>query len=87
MTGKEISPVDHPDKEMRESLKELTKSGWTLRKEGHWGRLYCDCGCSVLQVAGTPRNAGSEARRIRRQARRCPLPADDPRRSPRDPRG
>jgi hypothetical protein len=87
VTGREISPADHPDKGMRELLKELTKSGWELRKEGHWGRLYCDCGCSVLQVAGTPRNVVREVRRIRRQTRRCPLPEDDPRRGPRDARG
>lgn len=82
MTGKEISPADHPDKVVREVLKALRQAGWRLHREGHWGRLYCGCGCLTIPVSGTPRNAEQTARRIRWQARSCPLPEDDPRRRP-----
>ncbi|GAA3749461.1 hypothetical protein HDA32_001129 [Spinactinospora alkalitolerans] len=81
MTGRDISPSDHQDKEVRKVLKKLVEQGWTLHKEGHWGRLYCDCGCSCVQVPGTPKNADRAARRIKQEAGRCPLPEDDPRRS------
>ncbi|GAA3745887.1 hypothetical protein [Salinactinospora qingdaonensis] len=81
MTGKEISPADHPDKEIRRVLNDLAAKGWVVRKEGHWGRLYCDCGCSCIQIPGSAKNVTRAARRIAREAQRCPLPPTDPRRS------
>lgn len=81
MTGKEISPSDHPKHELRPVLERLVREGWILRKEGHWGRLYCVCGCLRIQVSGTPKDPGRAARRIRKEARMCPLSPDDPRRS------
>lgn len=80
VTGKELSPSAHQKSEVRNVLRALVADGWTLRGEGHWGRLHCPCGCSAIQVPGTPRNPGQAARRILREARRCPLPQDDPRR-------
>lgn len=82
MTGKELNPSAHQKSEVREVLRTLVADGWTLHGEGHWGRLRCPCGCSRIQVPGTPRNPGQAARRILREARRCPLPPDDPRRAP-----
>lgn len=86
VTGRELGPGNHQDKELREVLKDLCEQGWVLRQEGHWGRLYCDCGCTRIQVPGTPRNSGRAARRIRQEARRCPMPPDDPRRGAGGPR-
>jgi hypothetical protein len=83
MTGQEIDPAKHGKKEIREVLRALVAEGWTLRKEGHWGRLYCRCGCLTISVPGTPGGKPERtARRIARQARRCPLPEGDARRRP-----
>lgn len=80
MVGREIEAGDHPDKDVRRALSRLTTEGWTLHKEGHWGRLYCPCGCMTIPVPGTPGNSSAAARRISRAARRCPRPENDPRR-------
>ncbi|WP_349367349.1 hypothetical protein [Salinarimonas sp.] len=49
--------------------------GWSFRKQGHWGRLYCAKadrdGCQV-GVNGTPKNADNHARQIVRAVNRCP---------------
>lgn len=83
MVGRELSAADHQDKDVRRLLKQLTSDGWALRKEGHWGRLYCPCFCTTIPVSGTPQNAARHASRIGRMAARCPLPEGDPRRPPR----
>lgn len=85
MVGRELSPADHQDKEIREVLKRLVADGWTLRKEGHWGRLYCVCAegrCLAIPVPGTARDPGRTARNLARRAKLCPLPEGDPRRAP-----
>ncbi|MFF3455858.1 hypothetical protein ACFYXH_16380 [Streptomyces sp. NPDC002730] len=84
MVGREVSPADHQHKEIREVLKRLVAVGWTLRKEGHWGRLYCTCaeGCLTIPVPGTAKNPGRTARNLARRAKLCPLPEGDPRRAP-----
>src|SRR5690606_38486996 len=46
VTGKELSPSAHQKSEVRNVLRALVADGWTLRGEGHWGRLHCPCGCS-----------------------------------------
>jgi hypothetical protein len=83
MTGADLSPSEHQDPEVQRVLRMLVEKKWTLRKEGHWGRLYCPCAgkCTTIPVGGTPRNAGQAARKIERLAARCPLDPDDPRRS------
>jgi hypothetical protein len=80
VVGKELGVGELP-KEMREVIAPLLEQGWALFKEGHKGRLVCPCGCSSFPVAGTPRSAGTAAKRLKREALRCPLPADDPRRT------
>ncbi len=85
MVGRELSPADHQDKEIRAVLKGLVAAGWSLRKEGHWGRLYCPCaegGCLTIPIPGTAQNPGRAARRLARRATLCPLPEGDPRRAP-----
>ncbi|MFF8385083.1 hypothetical protein ACF053_15755 [Streptomyces kanasensis] len=83
MTGRDLKASDHPRKEVRRVLEKWTALGWALRKEGHWGRLYCPCGagCTAIPVSGSPQNDGTHARRIDRMASRCPLPESAPSRS------
>jgi len=84
MTGAELDPSDHTDHEVRKVLKKLAGQRWILRKEGHWGKLYCPCGdggCTTIPVPGTPKNPGNAARRISKIAARCPLKPGDARRS------
>jgi hypothetical protein len=85
MTGSLLSASSHTKPEVRKVLEALVADGWTLRSEGHWGKLYCPCEqtCVKITVGGTPKSPSREARRIRQEARRCPLPEDDPRRPPR----
>lgn len=80
MVGKELRLSELP-RELREVIAPLLDGGWILLKEGHKGRLLCPCGCSSFDVPGTPRNAGNRAKRIKREATRCPLPDGDPRRT------
>jgi len=65
----------HPNKEVDDAVEYALSKGWTLRKQGHWGRLYCAQadrdGCQV-GVNGTPRNAGAHAKQIVRAVDRCP---------------
>lgn len=83
MTGSPLRASGHAKPEVRKVLEALVDDGWELRKEGHWGKLYCSCqpNCTRISVPGTPRNADVAARQIARAAARCPLPAGDPRRS------
>ena len=53
-------------------LVELEGRGWRLRRSGHKATLYCPCGQDTIVVPGTPRNPGNAARRITREASRCP---------------
>lgn len=70
-----LDPGEHTDKEVREALVYAMARGWRLIKGGHWGILMCHQadreGCR-FSVAGTPRNAGNEAKRIRRRVDGCP---------------
>jgi hypothetical protein len=80
MTGKIVSPSDHPDKDIRSWIKPLCDKGWTLRTEGHGYRLYCSCGCTTIHIGSTPSKKRLKSR-IKTYGQRCPLPLDDPRRS------
>ncbi len=70
----------HPNKEIEDAVAYAEAEGWTLRKLGHWGRLFCAQadrnGCQV-GVNGTPRNPGTHARQIIRAINRCPHGKDD----------
>ena len=65
----------HPSKEVEEAVQHAEARGWTVRMQGHWGRMYCAKadrdGCQ-FGVNGTPRNAGDHAKQIRRAVERCP---------------
>ena len=66
----------HPDKHVEEAVVYAESKGWTWRKMGHWGRMFCRQsdrdGCQ-LGVNGTPRNGFNHGRQIRAQVDRCPL--------------
>jgi hypothetical protein len=65
----------HPKREVEDAVAYAEGKNWTLRKMGHWGRLFCAHadrdGCQV-GVNGTPKNAGAHARHIKRAVDRCP---------------
>jgi hypothetical protein len=65
----------HPNKEVEAVVAYAEVKNWTLRKMGHWGRLFCPQadrdGCQVA-VNGTPRNPEVHARHIKRSVDRCP---------------
>ncbi|WP_274424880.1 hypothetical protein [Chelativorans sp. YIM 93263] len=65
----------HPNKDIEEAVAYAESKGWTWRKQGHWGRLYCPFadreGCQV-GVNGTPRNPSAHARQLMRAIDRCP---------------
>jgi hypothetical protein len=69
----------HPKKEVEAAVKFAEAEGWTFRKMGHWGRLFCPHadrdGCAQ-QVNGTPANAGNHAKQIMRAVDRCPHKAE-----------
>ncbi|MFF7457370.1 hypothetical protein [Kitasatospora sp. NPDC008115] len=83
MVGKELGLRDIQSKEIRDAIAPLIADGWRIFKEGHKARLRCPCDnrCTTLPIPGTPRDAGNAAKRIKREASRCPLPADSPQRN------
>lgn len=83
MTGPLLAASSHAEPEVRKALEALVALGWVLRKEGHWGGLYCPCKptCTRIRVDGSPEVPHRHANRIKNEARRCPLPGDDPRRT------
>ena len=65
----------HPNKEVEAAVVYAESRGWTVRKMGHWGRLFCPHadreGCQV-GVFSTPRDGDNHAKQIRRAVDRCP---------------
>jgi hypothetical protein len=77
---KPLSASDHPDKEIQRALKEIldrTSPSFTLYAGGHWGILRCSNGCCQISVSGTPRVPARDARKLIREADRCPLDEHD----------
>lgn len=78
--GDELQPRNHKEKLVREALEAImARGGWLLQKGGHWGILTCSAGCHRISVNGTPAVPERHARDLKREARTCPLPDDDPR--------
>ena len=75
-----MSRPRHSKKEVEDAVRYAESKGWTWRKMGHWGRLFCAKadrdGCQV-GVNGTPKDAGDHASQIRRAVDRCPHQDDD----------
>ncbi|MCA1703496.1 MAG: hypothetical protein LC808_09655 [Actinobacteria bacterium] len=62
----------HQDKLVREAIEQLIARNWTLQESGHKYRLLCPCGEGYVRVDGTPRDPANHARRILRDAAKCP---------------
>lgn len=69
----------HPKKQIEEAVSYAEGKNWTVKMQGHWGRLYCPQadreGCQV-GVFGTPRDDDNHARQIKRAVDRCPHQAE-----------
>jgi len=60
--------------EIYEVLLKAEADGWVIREQGHKASMYCPCGDrnGRVSIPGTPRNAGSAARRMERVMKHCP---------------
>lgn len=70
----------HSKQEVEEALQYAEANGWRVEDErAHWGVMYCPtnngfCGCGEwckTSISGTPRNAGTHAKQIRKVVDRC----------------
>jgi hypothetical protein len=70
-----VSRPRHPNKDVEEAVQYAESENWTVRMQGHWGRMYCAQadrdGCQV-GISGTPKNPGNHARQLKRAVDRCP---------------
>ena len=62
----------HKDKTVNAAVVKLVAAGWTLREQGHLYHLQCPCGQDFVRVDSSPKNPENHARRILREAARCP---------------
>lgn len=84
---KALAASDHPNKEVRNALKQILKGRrFRLVEGGHWGLLLCSNGCCQISVSGSPRNPERHARNLLLEARKCPRDKGDVRNKLRDPR-
>lgn len=61
-------------KETGLAVLEAMDQGFTVRAQGHGVKIFCPCkGPHTRSVAGTPRNDGNEAKRVRRTILLCPV--------------
>lgn len=83
-----LLPSDHTKKDVTEALIEILAMGdgnnFTLHKYGHWGALACPKGCCAIAVSGTPKNPSGHARKLLREARKCPREDGDAQNKKRD---
>ncbi len=70
----------HPKQEVEEALQYAESKGWRVEApRAHWGIMYCpqndkDCRCGqfcITSISGTPRNAGTHAKQIRKVVDNC----------------
>lgn len=58
--------------EVEKELVKLRKAGWLGRPGGHWWVVFCPFECNCwFTIGGTPKDCGSLARHVRREARKC----------------
>jgi hypothetical protein len=79
-----LQPSDHPEKAVREALEQIVASGgWYIVELGHWGQLRCTSPCKCkIRIDHSPEVPSRHAKRITREAARCPLPLDSAYRKP-----
>lgn len=57
---------------IRRAIEQLIGKGWRIQEQGHKYNLLCPCGQGRVRVDDTPANPLNHARRILREAERCP---------------
>ena len=62
----------YKDPHVRRVIEQLIDKGWRIQEQGHKYNLLCPCGEGRVRVDGTPANPQNHARRILREAERCP---------------
>ncbi|GAA3430539.1 hypothetical protein GCM10018954_001400 [Kutzneria kofuensis] len=62
----------HQNKTINAAIQELVDAGWTVVEQGHRYRMWCPCNEMWIRVDGTPKNPEGHARRMLREAARCP---------------
>lgn len=76
----ELSPSDHDKKDVSEALAKIQEAHpglFRILKGGHWGHLVCSAGCCFVPISGSPRNPSGHAKRLIREADKCPRDPDD----------
>jgi len=79
MSGRDrqrLLPSDHGEKDVIEALEQIVAMNggahFELYKGGHWGSIWCASGCCIIPINGTPRNPSGHARKLLREAAKCP---------------
>jgi hypothetical protein len=59
--------------EVEKELQSMREAGWRAgaNAAGHGILVFCPCGKHKYSVAGTPKNCGNEAKRVRQAFRKC----------------
>lgn len=61
------------DKETAAAVIACMEAGYRVRRLGHGVKLFCPCmGPHTFSVSGSPGKDAREAKRVRREARKCP---------------
>ena len=71
-----LEPCDHKEKDVQNALEEIVKmnggSHFEIFKGAHWGIIVCKPGCCGISISGTPKNPSGHARKLLREASKCP---------------
>ena len=69
----EIRKIWKGKPDLVKALLEAREAGWRIVPEGKHYRAFCPCEArATFSVAGTPKSPSAAARRVRRDASRCP---------------
>lgn len=68
----------HKEAEVEAVLQYAETKQWRIETpRAHWGIGWCPCGEHHISISGTPQNAGSHARKLRRAIDACPGPDEE----------
>lgn len=62
----------HQHKVINAVIEELLAKGWEILEKGHRYRMHCPHHKVYIRIDSTPKNPEGHARRMRREAARCP---------------